>query len=200
MNTSGLFNETTSPENRLVAIYTGNDEEKSLQYQKIAYSVDGGYTYNKREDPIIDIGNSQFRDPKVFWYAPQSKWIMVVSLASQYEIIIYESIDLLNWTEASRFGNQGILGYQYECPDLFPINIEGTDEQKWVMIISVNPGYSRSGGSGSQYFIGDFDGTNFIAMDNSVREMDFALDDYAGVTYNNAPDGRRLWVVSYKLD
>ncbi|EIM19298.1 hypothetical protein WALSEDRAFT_22750 [Wallemia mellicola CBS 633.66] len=192
-NTSGLFDESTSPTNRLVAIYTEASSEK-IQSQHVAYSTDGGYTYTKRPEPVIDINNPEFRDPKVFWYEQDSKWIMIVSLASQHQMIIYESKNLIDWNETSRFGNVGQLGYQYECPDLFPLKIEGSDEEKWVLITSVNPGAIRGGGSGTSYFIGDFDGKTFTPIDTAVREMDFGYDDYAGVTFNNVPDGRRLWI------
>lgn len=119
---------------------------------------------------------------------------MIVSLASQHEMIIYDSTNLLNWTETSRFGNVGQLGYQYECPDLFPLKVEGSDQEKWVLITSINPGAIRGGGSGTSYYIGDFDGKTFTPMDLAVREMDFGYDNYAGVTFNNVPDGRRLWM------
>ena len=119
---------------------------------------------------------------------------MIVSLASQHEMIIYESANLIDWTETSRFGNVGQLGYEYECPDLFPVKVEGSDEEKWVLITSVNPGAIRGGGSGTSYFIGDFDGKAFTPMDLAVREMDFGFDNYAGVTFNNVPDEKRLWM------
>ncbi|TIA71258.1 hypothetical protein E3P77_02622 [Wallemia ichthyophaga] len=191
-NDSGIFNDTTASDNRLLAFYTSASDDK--QTQNIAYSTDGGYSYTKRPEPVIDIDNSQFRDPKVFWYEPDSKWVMIVSLASQHEMIIYDSNNLLDWTETSRFGNVGQLGYQYECPDLFPLKIEGSDEEKWVLITSVNPGAINGGGSATSYFIGDFDGKKFTPMDLAVHEMDFGYDNYAGVTFNNIPDGRRLWL------
>lgn len=133
-------------------------------------------------------------DPKAFWYEQDSKWVMLVALASQHQMIIYESRNLIDWFETSRFGNAGQPGYEYECPDLFPLEVEDTDEVRWVLITYVNPGAIRGGGSGTSYFIGDFDGKTFTPIDTSIREMDFGYDDYAGVTFNNVPDGRRLWI------
>ena len=94
----------------------------------------------------------------------------------------------------SEFGkNQGAHGGVWECPDLFPLFVEGTDETKWVLLISMNPG-APNGGSGTQYFIGDFNGITFTSEQDQAKWLDYGMDDYAGVTYNNLPLKNRTFI------
>ncbi|MEP3838899.1 MAG: glycoside hydrolase family 32 protein [Algibacter sp.] len=203
-NSSGLgeVNEAIP----IVAIYTsskkldGNDNWK--QTQSIAYSNDEGKTFTKYENnPVIDNNTiKDFRDPKVTWDDERNKWIM--SLAAGDKIMFYESKDLKNWKLLSEFGQGiGAHGGVWECPDLFKLPVIGTDESKWVLFVSINPG-GPNGGSATQYFIGDFDGTTFT-MDEEFETaiskkhdywIDFGRDNYAGVTWSNATrkDGSKL--------
>lgn len=200
-NTSGFFNESTAAENRIIAIYTLNTAEE--QTQNVAYSLDGGYTYTKYEgNPVLtDSGEfqTQFRDPKVFWDTARSQWVMAVSHAQQYQVGFYTSPDLKTWTEASRFTMGGILGYQYECPDLFPVTMVGGPQDgqtTWILLVSINPGWPP-GGSGSQYFIGDWNGTAFEPKDRAARLADFGKDWYAAQTWSNVQNNKTViigWV------
>ncbi|EDK38679.2 hypothetical protein PGUG_02777 [Meyerozyma guilliermondii ATCC 6260] len=183
-NTSGFFNDSIDPRQRVVAIYTYNTE--GSQTQHVAYSLDGGYTFEKYEhNPVLDVDNINFRDPKVFWHEPTNQWIMVIALSQQFKIQIYGSIDLTNWSLHSNFTG-GLFGFQYECPGLIEVPVEGTDESKWVMFIAINPG-SPLGGSSNQYFIGSFDGFEFVPDDSQARLMDYGKDFYAFQTFDNAP-------------
>ena len=186
-NTSGFFNASVPVESRVIAMYTLYSNITGSQTQEIAYSSDEGYTFTKFSgNPVIDVGQDQFRDPKVFWHAETSQWIVVLVFASRYQVAFYSSPDLKTWTELSRFGPHGILGYQYEVPDLIRLPIEGTDEFKWVLFVSINPG-APQGGSFMQYFMGDFNGTHFNPDDNTVSILDFGKDFYAGINYANLP-------------
>jgi fructan beta-fructosidase len=84
----------------------------------------------------------------------------------------------------------------WECPDLFPVAVEGGGT-RWVLIVNLNPG-GIAGGSGTQYFVGDFDGARFVAErgDAGTRWADYGPDFYAGVSWNDVPrsDGRRVWI------
>ncbi|KAF9467486.1 glycosyl hydrolase [Collybia nuda] len=182
-NSSGFFNASVAPEDRIVAIYTLNNARET---QEIAFSTDGGYTFTKyANNPVIDLNTSQFRDPKVHWDVQTSHWVMTVSLPQVYEILFFSSPDLKSWTELSRFKVSGLLGFQYECPGLFQVPTVGgpNDGTKtWVLWISINPG-APLGGSAMQYFFGDWNGTTFTPHDNAARIIDFGKDFYAAQTF-----------------
>ncbi|CAI6293720.1 levanase [Bacillus subtilis] len=187
----------TGKEKPLVAIYT--QDREGLQVQSIAYSNDKGRTWTKYAgNPVIpNPGKKDFRDPKVFWYEKEKKWVMV--LAAGDRILIYTSKNLKQWTYASEFGqDQGSHGGVWECPDLFELPVDGNPNQKkWVMQVSVGNG-AVSGGSGMQYFVGDFDGTHFKNENQSDKVLwtDYGRDFYAAVSWSDIPstDSRRLWL------
>jgi fructan beta-fructosidase len=187
-NTSGLGRNGQPP---LVAVYTGH--HPPIQDQRIAFSNDSGRTWTKVPDAVIDRHMADFRDPKVFWHDATHSWVMAVALPNEHEVSIYRSPDLKHWTHASDFGPRGAVGGQWECPDLFQMQIEdGGTDRAWVMLVNINPG-GVAGGSGTQYFLGSFDGYRFVP--DSVPEtrwLDYGPDYYAAVTYNDAPSGRRV--------
>ncbi len=196
-NTSGFGENGKTP---LVAIYTYHlmEGEKAgrddFQTQGIAYSLDNGDTWVKYEgNPVIgNEGIRDFRDPKVFWHDQTESWILALVAGDHAKF--YRSTNLKEWVHISDFGvDNGAHGGVWECPDLFPLKVEGTDEEKWVLIISINPG-APNGGSGTQYFIGDFDGTSFTAEHDEVKWLDWGTDNYAGVTYNNTPNDERIFI------
>lgn len=193
-NTSGF---KTGDEKPFVAIFTHNSVDS--QVQSIAYSNDSGRTWTKYQgNPVITSPEfKDFRDPKVFWHDETSKWIMV--LVAGDRIQFYTSENLKFWSLASEFGsNDGSHAGVWECPDLFELPVDGDPKnKKWVLIISINPG-GIYGGSGIQYFVGDFDGINFI-NDNPpemVLWADYGMDNYAAVSWSDIPesDGRRIWI------
>jgi len=135
---------------------------------------------------IKNPGIADFRDPNVSWYEPGKKWIM--ALATQNRETFYSSPDLKNWTKESEFGaTLGAHGGVWECPDLFPMQVDG--KTKWVLLVNLNPG-APNGGSGAQYFVGDFDGHQFIPQDQETRWVDYGRDNYAGVTFHETGDQR----------
>ncbi len=160
-NSSGFGKDGKPP---LVAIYTGcRANGDGTQFECIAYSNDKGRTWTKYVgNPVIDRHSKDFRDPKVQWYEPSHQWIMTVSLSAEHKVCFYGSSNLKDWKLLSQFGPAGATGGVWECPDLFELPVEGTDERRWVLAVNINPG-SVAGGSGGQYFIGQFDGTRFIA-------------------------------------
>ena len=126
-------------------------------------------------------GIKDFRDPKVMWYEPQKKWIM--TLATKDNITFYSSPDLKSWIKESDFGDgRGAHGGVWECPDLIPLDDNG--KQRWVLIVNLNPGAPNKG-SGTQYFVGDFDGKTFTSDQTDTRWMDYGPDNYAGITWSN---------------
>ena len=140
-------------------------------------------------NPIVTSTEKDFRDPKVFWYAPGKHWCMILAVGQHMEI--YSSSNLKEWKKESEFGAmQGAHGGVWECPDMVEIPVEGTREKKWVLICNLNPG-GPFGGSAAQYFIGSFDGKKFVnEFPTQTKWLDWGKDNYATVTWNNAPDGR----------
>lgn len=185
-NTAGFGKEA------VVAFYTSAKSTPwgDIQMQSMAYSLDNGKTFTKYEgNPILTSSEKDFRDPKVFWYAPGKHWVMMLAVGQHMEI--YSSVNLKEWKKESEFGAmQGAHGGVWECPDLVEIPVEGTREKKWVLICNLNPG-GPFGGSAAQYFVGSFDGKKFVnESPTQTKWMDWGKDNYATVTWNNAPDGR----------
>ncbi len=192
-NTSGLGVLDQPP---LVAIYTGHTETR--QTQDLAFSRDRGRTWTKFEgNPVLDLREKDFRDPKVFWHEPTKRWVMIVSLAAQKKLQIYVSDDLKAWKLSSEFGPAGVSDKpNWECPDLFELPIDGEPGQtRWVLQVSIGGG-SVAGGSGGEYFTGIFDGKRFTPDSERSQWVDHGRDFYAPVSYSDIPasDGRRIWV------
>ena len=174
-------------ENAMVAIYTSAG---SKQTQSIAYSTDNGRTFTKYENnPVLESEQADFRDPKVFWHEPTQRWIMPLACGNGMEF--YSSKNLREWTFESRFGEEyGCHNGVWECPDLFELPYK--DGTKWVLICSI--WRNNEHGSSVQYFVGDFDGHTFTC-DTPKEYTDWVgwgRDNYAIVTWGNAPDGRRV--------
>ncbi|MGW3650375.1 GH32 C-terminal domain-containing protein [Streptomyces sp. NPDC000878] len=165
-NTTG-FGTTENPP--MVAIYTSHNKTTGIQAQSLAYSTDRGRTWTKYQgNPVIDIGSRDFRDPKVQWYAPTQSWLMTVSMSAEHKVRFYSSKNLKDWNLQSEFGPAGATGGVWECPDLFPLAVDGDESNiKWVLVVNINPG-GIAGGSAAQYFVGDFDGTKFTAEDKGT--------------------------------
>jgi len=207
-NTSGLGSPGNPP---MVAIFTYHNPEgersgrQDFQYQGIAYSLDKGRTWTKYAgNPVVPNTESirDFRDPKVIWHELTQQWIMV--FAAYDHVKLWASPDLIHWKLLSNFGkNAGSHSGVWECPDMFPMQVEGSTDTKWVILSSINPG-GPSGGSATQYFVGDFDGKKFELDPEFAKEvtkgkgvwLDGGRDNYAGVTWSDIPasDGRRLFM------
>lgn len=184
-NTSGFGVNHEPP---LIAIYTQHGLE---QTQHLAYSTDRGRTWTKYAgNPLIAIGSTEFRDPKVFWHAASGQWIMITVLADRHQIRLDGSPNLKDWTHLSDFGPAGQTGGLWECPDLFQLPVAGQPgQQKWVLKVDVQ-------NCPAQALIGEFDGRQFLS-DQPLTEfiqLDYGPDFYAAQSWSDTPDGRRLWL------
>lgn len=211
-DTSGLGVDGVAP---LVAVYTLASRLRPRQAQGIASSTDGGLTWTPYPgNPVLDRASADFRDPKVFRYRGEAGeyWVMVAVEAVERRVVLYRSDDLIAWTPLSDYGPRGAVGGVWECPDLFPLAVDGDqDDVRWVLLISLNPG-GIAGGSGTQYVIGSFDGERFTPDDpapaapapyaepQSRAELeafdwiDYGRDCYAGVTFSGLADDQRILI------
>ena len=206
-NTSGFGQDGKTP---IVAIFTHHNMEKEkakqvdVETQSIAYSLDEGMTWTKYSgNPVIENPEIRdFRDPKVIWDEKNKQWVM--ALAAQDNVRFYASPNLKDWSYLSNFGlNLGHHGGVWECPDLFPLKVANSEEIKWILFVSINPGGPNQG-SATQYFVGDFDGTNFVLDQAFAQDLenqndfwvDFGRDNYAGVTWQNTQrdNGNKLFI------
>ena len=174
----------------IVAMYTSAGEN---QTQSLAYSTDNGQTFTKYAgNPVVTSNTPDFRDPHVFWNDDIKRWNMI--MAEGQHMNIYSSADLKDWKLESQFGAEyGNHGGVWECPDLMKMKVRGTDKEKWLLLCNINPG-GPFGGSATQYFVGQFDGHKFTceSAPEVTKWMDYGKDHYATVTFDNAPDGRRV--------
>ncbi len=182
--------------NAVVALYTSADLS---QIQSMAHSVDHGHTFEIYPgNPVITL-ESEARDPNMFWDTANNRWVLSLAHALDHEMLFFTSPDLKNWTLQSAFGKgKGAQDGVWECPDLFKLKVDGTEEEKWVLVCNINPG-GPFGGSATQYFVGDFDGTTFKAdtdADGNIptKWMDYGKDHYATVSWSGAPDNRRTLI------
>ena len=174
----------------VVAMYTSAGEN---QTQSIAYSNDNGQTFTKYDgNPVLTSNTPDYRDPHVFWNEDIKRWNMI--MAEGQHMDIYSSADLKEWKLESQFGAEyGNHGGVWECPDLMKMKVRGTDQYKWMLLCNINPG-GPFGGSATQYFVGQFDGHKFTceSAPEVTKWMDYGKDHYATVTFDNAPDDRRV--------
>ncbi|MGC9152027.1 MAG: glycoside hydrolase family 32 protein [Microbacter sp.] len=198
-NTSGLGTKNNPP---LIAVFAYHNPileklgSNKFQYIGMAYSLDNGKTWTKyAKNPIVpNPGVRDFRDSKVIWDTLTHRWIMAIAAGD--EIQFYASSNLRHWTFQSSFGKTiGAHDGVWECPDLFPLKVNGGKQTKWVLLVSINPG-GPNGGSATQYFVGQFNGHQFTPDDTQTRWIDYGKNDYAGVTWSDIPakDGRRIFL------
>lgn len=182
-NTSGFGDGTKPP---MVAIYTAHNKATGIQDQRISYSTDYELFHYFSENPVLDIGSKEFRDPDVFWHEETNRWIMAITMAVDRRIDFYASSDLKSWEFLSSFGPVAAREQVWEVPQLLQLPIAGSNERKWVILCSMGP-------NKMQYFVGDFDGTSFTL---DQKESDF-LTKGAGIegeVFEDFENGFGEWI------
>jgi levanase/fructan beta-fructosidase len=190
-NTSGFGDGGTPP---MVAIYTSayapSSSRPGIQAQSLAYSLDEGQTWTKYAgNPVLDRASANFRDPKVFRYegTDGAYWVMVAVEAEEQRVLLYKSANLIDWEFLSDFRMAVPGNGVWECPDLFELPVEDEPGRTaWVLVVSTNPG-GVAGGSGTRYFLGEFDGVRFAEIPGSQSWLDWGRDYYAAVSFNGLP-------------
>jgi fructan beta-fructosidase len=181
---SGGFQKGDTPP--IIAAFTGSrglGGKDKIQVQGIAYSTDGGRTFTKyKGNPVIGeahvrgLKTDNSRDPKIFWYSPtrgmdpkaaDGHWVMVLFEDGAHSI--FTSSDLKRWTR------QGSVDGFHECPELFPLAVDGNPEDiRWVMY-----------GANGAYHIGSFDGRTFKPETKAKIRFNHGGHHYAAQTFSN---------------
>ncbi|MFP3125900.1 glycoside hydrolase family 32 protein [Ectobacillus funiculus] len=181
-NTAGFGKGT------VIAIVTQPSADGGKQEQYLWYSTDRGKTFKSYSDhPILpNPGEKDFRDPKIIWDSQANKWMMV--LAEGTKIGFYESRNLKEWHYTGGFFTQdiGVI----ECPDLFKIQAnDGT--YKWVLGASAN-GKSIGKPNTYAYWIGNYNGKDFIADYSEPQWLDYGFDWYGSVTFEDGTSSNKF--------
>jgi fructan beta-fructosidase len=191
-NNSAGFGEET-----MVSVFTHHKDDS--QSQSLAYSTDSGRTWTKYfANPVLFAPNyvRDFRDPKVFWYGERETGHWVMCLAARDTILFYTSPDLKQWTLSGELGpGYGSTAGVWETPELFELSVDNGQETRWILTVGVQDG-APAGGSGTQYFVGTFDGRKFTSENprDTILWADFGADYYAPQSWNDEPNGRRLMI------
>jgi fructan beta-fructosidase len=185
----------------LVAIYTGHRTSsiETRQTQNLAYSADDGRTWTRYAgNPVLDLHMADFRDPSVSWDEEKAHWRMAVSLPMEHKVRFYASPNLKQWTPLSDFGSAGDVDGAWECPDLLRLPSETGTREIWALKVGVNPG-APQGGSGEQYFLGNFDGERFVtsALPGSHGWTNYGKDDYCAISFNGLPRGAKPVLIGW---
>ena len=174
-NTSGLGSDEGPA---IVAVYTAGHADWVDEFtQCVAFSTDGGRSWTKYDgNPVMGHIIGKNRDPKVIWHPETERWIMPLYM-DQSDYAIFASPNLLEWEHVSDFTLRGAT----ECPELFPLPVDGDeDDRRWVFW-----------GANSTYAVGSFDGTAF-RPEQSLRMLQPDGCAYAAQTWGENPDDDRL--------
>ncbi|HCS19848.1 MAG TPA: glycosyl hydrolase family 32 [Bacteroidetes bacterium] len=196
-NTSGLGKDGKAPWVALASEPAKDELQKNVvDFGSLAlvYSIDGGQNWTK--SPSLPNSNpsglEKCRFPRISWNDEIKKWILVGSKGDH--VAFYSSPDLLSWTFESDFGTtRGAHGGVWESVDLFKLEVKGSDETQWVLAVSIDNG-TLNGGSGTQYFVGNFDGHQFEYTGEKPKWFDYGKDNYAGITCQDIKYGRRIFL------
>ncbi|MDB5295796.1 MAG: sacC [Phycisphaerales bacterium] len=174
-NTSGLGSPGKPP---LVLAYTADGAD----VQCLASSTDGRAFAKFAANPVVPKITGGNRDPKVFWHEPTKRWVMALYVGERppmpkaakaetvHTVRFLTSPDMKAWTESGR-----IEGY-YECPDLFPLAVDGdATDVRWVLTAA-----------NSDYQVGTFDGKTF-APQTPILKGHRGKGFYAAQTFSDLP-------------
>lgn len=174
-NTSGLAKDGKQP---LIAIY----QNLSTDLLQLAFSYDFGKTWAKYTERQVspDTPVSDYKISKIVWHEESQKWILVAT--GHDHVRFYSSDNLVDWQLNSTFTE--VLDYvsgEWDHTDFFPLIAEGTNETKWVLMVSYHSG-NPSSGAGTRSIIGDFNGFAFQPVREKIKSIDYGSDNFAGVT------------------
>ncbi len=209
-NTSGLFDEDSDPNGRMVLLYSSvyGDTYYGTEKISLAYSEDNGETWKKYEgNPVVRNGenhvqeyNQGFRDPKIIWYEDDSYahggvWIMLIGGGPGY---LFVSENLLDWTYHSTVCASDGTPLQGECPDIFKIEVENQPgTYKWVYVsgqLDVNAGIFQTGAAVGELYKNEEGKFEFVADQSNMSILYGGYNLYATQSFYSTADGRRIQI------
>jgi sucrose-6-phosphate hydrolase SacC (GH32 family) len=184
-NSAGL---SRGNEDAIIFLYTaaGDHADPPVPFtQCIAYSTDRGQTLEKYTgSPVLGHIADHNRDPKVIWHAESQGWVMALYLdkvGDEQRFALYRSADLKAWTHL----HDVTLPGSGECPDFFPLALDG--QERWVF-------WAADG----HYLVGSFDGQRFVPQTGPLRAYCGGAQErvsaYAAQTWSDVQDGRRIQI------
>ena len=169
----------------------------------LAYSKDGGQTFTELpENPVV---KHKGRDPKVIWYQPEQKWVMMVFSDDPCpetaaipqtagppgrvngHLAFWESKNLRQWRRTGAFTDGDRMAV-FECPEMFELPVTGKPgETRWILLAAQN-----------RYFVGKFDGKIFHKESGPLGTPHGVF--YAAQTFSDVPDKRRIQIGWVRTD
>ena len=128
--------------------------------------------------PQSEKSDSVFRDPRIIWMEEKNQWIL--ALAETNKIGFYSSKDLQNFSYINgfSFSDLGVV----ECPNIFPLKAYDENnnfiDKKWIILCGAN-GYKKGFTTGAYYWVGSFDGNQFVPESVDGYWLDSGPDFYA---------------------
>jgi len=180
-NNSSGFGDGTKPP--MIALYTMFFNDVKPEVQGLSVSHDYANFVFYKGNPVLEAEPKFFRDPMVFWHDETGRWIMAIALPEKHQVSFYASDNLKEWEHLSDFGPAGALNGWWEVPDLYQLPVDGDpNNTRWVLQIGRGP-------NRVQYFIGDFDGTQFTLNPEengtTTNWLDYGPDYYAVRTFRD---------------
>ena len=139
--------------------------------QRIAYSLDGGKTFIKYPETIIDCVERENRDPKVVWCEELSCYVMALYLVDDV-FGLFRSDDLMHWEEFQRVPIRG----DWECPNMARLRVGGTDEYLWIFF-----------GARGWYLVGTFRDGKWVTVQEERLPYE-KTHSYAGQIFSGTGD------------
>jgi fructan beta-fructosidase len=192
-NSSGFGSGAQAP---LVLAFTSTGRGECL-----AYSLDGGKSFQEAANPVL---RHQGRDPKIIWYEPGKKWVMIIyeeiegckdrsyaDSVRKHGYAIYHSQNLKDWQQTQTIQE---LPDFFECPELFELEVEGSDsdsaalndERYWVLYGALQTSSPSGNDVRSVFQVGRFDGEKFSPL-APLQVAHHGPNFYAAQIFNDAP-------------
>ncbi|KAL2539126.1 Beta-fructofuranosidase [Abeliophyllum distichum] len=130
---------TILPGNKPVILYSGIIDKNNTQVQNYAVPENVSDPYLRKwikpdNNPLIvadkHVNKTAFRDPTTAWLGKDGQWRITLGSRKKDKgvSLLYKSKDFMNWTKSKKPLHSLAGTGNWECPDFFPVSIQGTKE------------------------------------------------------------------------